>query len=263
MKRSSSLSFVISLIIYSLLVWGGFQLSKLQIPQKTEELKVVPVSLSMFELEPEKPVVEPAPEPKPIEKPLEPEVKPEPPEPAVVKKVEPKKPEPKKEIKKKPKPKPVPKPEPKPVKKVEKKPQVEPKKTVAEPEPVVEKTPVPVPVQKQVQIAEPKYSPTQVANAEQHYLNDLRKEIVKYAQDTYPRRAKRRRWQGEVKIEFKLMPNGSITALKILETSGRSILDQAALEIFQDRMNNHFKPFPKEIDKDSWVISVPVTYHLK
>ena len=99
--------------------------------------------------------------------------------------------------------------------------------------------------------------------AEQSYLNALQKAIVKHAQDTYPRRAKRRHWEGEVKISFTILPNGNIVNLKIVETSGKSILDQAALSIFQEKMQSRFKTFPETIKRETWDITVPVHYGLR
>ena len=83
-----------------------------------------------------------------------------------------------------------------------------------------------------------------------------------HAQTTYPRRAKRRQWEGVVVIEFKLLSNGKITQLSLVNSSGKSILDTAALSIFQKRMKGQFKPFPKEIQRKYWQIKVPVNYQL-
>ncbi|VAW48415.1 hypothetical protein MNBD_GAMMA03-968 [hydrothermal vent metagenome] len=109
----------------------------------------------------------------------------------------------------------------------------------------------------------PSVSADQTAEAEEHYLSELNAIVAQHANNSYPKRAKRRNWQGEVFIQFTLQPNGRITQLSIVESSGRQLLDNAALQIFQVKMNQQFKPFPKEITRTKWRIKVPVSYNLR
>ncbi|GAB6069635.1 hypothetical protein JCM30760_07320 [Thiomicrorhabdus hydrogeniphila] len=272
MNSPSKLSFIIAFLLYGLFIAVGYWIWTEEPfkPQTKPALTKVPVNLAMF-AEPvvqEKPPIEqPTPKVEPVveEKPIEEKVIEKP----VVKKVKP-------EVK----PKPVPKPKPikKPVKKEIKKPikkpiEKPPVKKVVKPVEQVKPSPKPIVTSKEpvknVPKVEPKkqsapsYSKQQTADAEQIYLSALRQKIVQYAHDTYPRRAKRRHWEGDVTIEFNLMPNGRITGLKIVNSSGRTILDQAALEIFQVKMANKFKPFPKEVNRKVWQIKVPVSYNLR
>ena len=50
---------------------------------------------------------------------------------------------------------------------------------------------------------------------------------------TYPAIARRKGWQGVVKLQLHIEADGSITGLQIDETSGYSILDKAALQCLQ------------------------------
>jgi len=50
---------------------------------------------------------------------------------------------------------------------------------------------------------------------------------------TYPAIARRKGWQGIVKLELHIEADGSITDLQVDETSGYSILDKAALQCLQ------------------------------
>jgi protein TonB len=50
---------------------------------------------------------------------------------------------------------------------------------------------------------------------------------------TYPVIARRKGWQGVVKLEVHIEANGTITRLQVDETSGYSILDKAAVECLQ------------------------------
>ena len=50
---------------------------------------------------------------------------------------------------------------------------------------------------------------------------------------TYPPIARRKGWQGIVKLELHIEADGSITDLQLAETSGYSILDRAAMQCLQ------------------------------
>ncbi|KPJ96397.1 MAG: hypothetical protein AMJ55_02175 [Gammaproteobacteria bacterium SG8_15] len=47
---------------------------------------------------------------------------------------------------------------------------------------------------------------------------------------SYPRLAQRNGWQGMVKLGLRIEPNGQLSRIKVVSTSGFPILDQAALE---------------------------------
>ena len=50
---------------------------------------------------------------------------------------------------------------------------------------------------------------------------------------TYPAIARRKGWQGIVKLELHIEADGSISNLQLDETSGYSVLDQAAIQCLQ------------------------------
>lgn len=273
--KTTRLSFIIAVLIYGSLLLGGYWLFSVEVKkpiEPLEETRALPVNLTMFQSTPE-PTPEPTPPEtvsQPITEPMvEPETVPEPeptPEPKVLPKPKPV-PTPKPEPLPEPPPKPTPEPpKPKPV--VEKPkvttPPTPPKKVTPSPAPTVETTPAKNSKQppSEVKPVPPQHSAQQVANAEQNYLSELRSEILIHAQNTYPRQAKRRQWQGVVTLSFTLLPNGRITGLSIQESSGRQLLDDAATSIVQQRMNNQFQAFPPEIDRKEWKISIPVSYHL-
>lgn len=277
MKSSSLPAFFLAVLIYSLFILIVFSLWTSNHVKTAPEIKLnkVPVSLAMFSAPPsEKPiekepetVVDPKPaveqetiaEPEPVLKPKTETI----PKPVVepVKKSLPKpieKPKPtKKEIKKEIKKEVVKLPTHKPTPVLD-----EPKQRENTPENIKKSAPTQKDAAKKQNPPATQFNLQQIANAEQEYLNALRQQIMVYAQDTYPRRAKRRRWEGDVIIGFTLTKSGQITQLSIVESSGRSLLDQAALEIFQAKMAYQFKPFPQEIDRNNWSIKVPVSYNL-
>ena len=252
MNNSSIKASVFATVLYSLTLGIGYWLFSIELQASVHSsapLKEVPVTLSMFQMQPP-----------PAQKPVPPKVE----KPKPISKSKPIKPKPIEPIKPKPAPKiePIVMPKIEPIAEVE--PVIEPEVEVT-PEPVQEPMQVAVeqPIIKALPIAQkPQFSQQQVASAEQLYLSALRDQIALHASNTYPNRAKRRHWEGTVKLEFTLHANGQIKSLAILKSSGRQILDNAATTILQSKMNSRFLPFPKEIDRQFWYITIPVNFSL-
>lgn len=226
-----------------LLLWQDV-LEKPAVPQ--------PVTLSLTQFQPApappvesppSPVPEPVPvkpqPPKPVEKPL-----PKPPE----------KPKPPKKVVEKPTPKPPPKPEvtPPPA----------PQPAVVTPAPVVTSPPRPVmPAQAPVAaVAKPTPAPVPVNNgaAEAAYRAKLQRLIA--ARKKYPRMAINNEAEGSVLVGFVVMPNGSISGVQVLKSSGNSLLDNAALQAV--KAASGALPFPPEIRKTQWDFRLAVNFQL-
>lgn len=244
MKQRSTLNaFIITLTLYAsitaIIFWTFDNLIKTAEKRKT--LKKVPINISMFQ----------APAPQPIEPPkiIPPKIiPPNKPKPIKKKKIVKKK----KKVVKKKKPKPRPIPKPKPIEKV-----VEEFYTPPVVVPVVTKvkaTPTPPP---------PRFSASEIASAEDRYKAELTQTIATLAKNNYPRRAKRRRWEGELTLRFVLHRDGSITNLEIIDKARRNILNETAINIIKHKMNMRFKPFFDEIDKEKWTFTQPISFSLK
>lgn len=65
---------------------------------------------------------------------------------------------------------------------------------------------------------------------------------------TYPADAVRRGLQGEVKVEFTIQRNGTVARIKILDSSGHKILDDAVVEAI--KLAAPFTPLPEGMKKD-------------
>jgi len=95
-------------------------------------------------------------------------------------------------------------------------------------------------------------------SAKAKYLNDhfayIRDKILKNV--SYPDTARRKGWQGKVLLSFIITANGSVRALKILQSSGFNVLDKTAIETVRDSA-----PFPKPLSEAQLVI--PIIYHLE
>lgn len=266
----SQLAFLLTLALYILAAGAVFitlkntQNSHNNAPQ----LRQVPMSAKMFNVTPPQPKVEP----KKVEPKVEPKVTPQP------KIIHPIKPAPKPIQKPKPviKKKAIPKHEPEKVVKKEVKPKVTP--PVVKPKPVekemvkqeVVKKTIEQPVVKTPTVTKP-VTPTQPtaeqraaqASAEKNYTSELQQALYRYAQNTYPFMAKRRHWEGKVEVTFTLHKDGSITNVHVTNPDMRDIFNDAAMSIFTDEMKMHFKPFPKAILRDTWTLSVPISYNLR
>lgn len=158
------------------------------------------------------------------------------------------KPQPVEEIKPEPvKPKPKPKPvKPKPVKQ----------------EKIIPLEPEPETVQQQVVAAQPKGQPTTQIDAlflkqqQQMYMHELLTHIEGYK--FYPRAARRRGIEGEIRVSFTLLANGQLQNLQL--DGEQSVLRQAAQQAMEEAVPLPLPPssmtLPRRID-------IGIVYSLK
>lgn len=69
--------------------------------------------------------------------------------------------------------------------------------------------------------------------------------IQNYQEPQYPRAAIKRNLEGTIKVKINVLANGQLKNFDILQSSGHSILDNAAISAIQQWT---FKPHPKNID---------------
>jgi protein TonB len=89
------------------------------------------------------------------------------------------------------------------------------------------------------------------------YLMDLSQLLSQKKE--YPRLAKKMRIQGQVKVEFNILPNGEFKNIQLVQGS-HELLNKAALSLIKDA--NPFKSFPKGLDKEEIKVSLPISYYL-
>ncbi len=198
--------------------------------QPTPALPVVPPEIPPMEIEftrPAPPVVEPPPPPPPP-----PVVEPPPPPPPVVD-----------ELAAKPAPKPIPKPKPTPPPKPVPKP-VEPPPPAPAPPPVAAPAPVAPP-------APPAPAPVTPPSANAAYLKNPAPE--------FPSLAQRRGWEGTVLLRVHVLASGSPAEIQIQTSSGRELLDNAALQAVKRWQFVPSKQGGNAID--GWV-SVPIEFKM-
>lgn len=124
---------------------------------------------------------------------------------------------------------------------------VYPQAVVARPQPVPATRPVP-PV--------PQASNRQ---AEAAYRARLQRLIA--ARKRYPPQAVADEAEGGVMVAFTVLPNGSISNIRVVRGSGNSWLDRAAVQAV--KAASGALPFPPEIHKPQWVFQLLIAYRLE
>lgn len=94
--------------------------------------------------------------------------------------------------------------------------------------------------------------------AEERYLTDLLNAIAIHR--FYPDGARRRGQQGSVEVQLTILKNGEFKSIAVSKPSNYRTLNKASTRTL-NRLKR-FKPFPRDIDRDSWKISIPFRYVL-
>ncbi|WP_028292352.1 energy transducer TonB [Oceanobacter kriegii] len=94
-----------------------------------------------------------------------------------------------------------------------------------------------------------------------YYVNNWRRKIEKMGTLNYPREAEDCFDDCRLRLLVAIKPDGTINNLEILESSGRKVLDDAALRIV--RMSAPFAPFTKDMRKDTDILEIIRTWRFK
>lgn len=97
-----------------------------------------------------------------------------------------------------------------------------------------------------------------IVSLEAQYKSALRQAIEPYKY--YPKQAWRMRREGTVIIGFLVGQAGDISNVHIIESSGTSAIDSAAINALQ-RMGR-FRPIPIELSRQSWAMEIPLEYSI-
>ena len=77
------------------------------------------------------------------------------------------------------------------------------------------------------------------------YLDSWRRRIETVGNQHYPEQAREQELFGSLRMLVALRPDGSVSTIRILDSSGELVLDQAAVDIVQRA--SPFDPFPEEL----------------
>lgn len=92
----------------------------------------------------------------------------------------------------------------------------------------------------------------------QKYLMDMKRKIEFHWE--YPALAARNGWQGNLKVNFKINKDGSVSDISLERSSGYPMLDDAAITAV--RLSAPFPPFPTNFSIEDISIKGQFTYHL-
>lgn len=87
------------------------------------------------------------------------------------------------------------------------------------------------------------------------YRQEVSREVMRHM--SYPRIAIRRKWQGKAVVEMKLSDDGAVTQLVVVESSGKDVLDDAAVSMVRKSL-----PLPKP-PRGVRSVKVPVVFRLQ
>ncbi len=90
------------------------------------------------------------------------------------------------------------------------------------------------------------------------YLDAWRTKIERIGNLNYPEEAKRKNISGSLILDVAINANGTINAITVLRSSGKKVLDDAAIRIV--RLAAPFAPFPDALRKDTDVLHITRTW---
>ena len=90
------------------------------------------------------------------------------------------------------------------------------------------------------------------------YLDAWRRRIEMVGNQHYPEQARQQGIFGSLRMMVALRANGTVEEIRILQSSGERILDEAAVEIV--RLSSPFDPFPEEIRADVDILEIIRTW---
>lgn len=90
------------------------------------------------------------------------------------------------------------------------------------------------------------------------YLDNWRKKIEQVGNLNYPEEARRQKLYGSLRLLVAINPDGSVESIEVLESSGRRLLDDAAIRIVQ--LAAPFQPFTVEMKKSTDLLEIIRTW---
>lgn len=93
----------------------------------------------------------------------------------------------------------------------------------------------------------------------ENYIAYLRQYIDEHK--IYPKNAKRLKQTGIVTVKFRVMEDGTLKNVSVIDSSGFDLLDQAARELLENI--SHVRAIPKEMGNDSIDVTLPIEYTMR
>ena len=94
-----------------------------------------------------------------------------------------------------------------------------------------------------------------------NYLDAWRRKVENIGNLNYPDEAKRRKLYGNLVLHVAVLADGSVKEINIKKSSGKKVLDDAAVRIV--RLSAPFAPFPPEIREETDIIDIIRTWQFR
>ena len=92
------------------------------------------------------------------------------------------------------------------------------------------------------------------------YVEDWRAKVERIGNLNYPEAAKREKLYGNLQLTVGIKSDGSLESVEINRSSGKKILDEAAIRIVKLAGQNGFAPFPPDISQDTDILHITRTW---
>ena len=93
---------------------------------------------------------------------------------------------------------------------------------------------------------------------EASYLDSWRRRVEAVGNINYPIKARQQQVYGNVRMLISLNASGQISETRIIQSSGESLLDQAAVDIVN--LAAPFEPFPEELKAEADILEIVRTF---
>ncbi len=90
------------------------------------------------------------------------------------------------------------------------------------------------------------------------YLHTWRTRIEQVGNANYPEQARRQQIFGELRLMVALLPNGEVHEIRVLQSSGHKVLDEAAMRIVH--LAAPYEPFPADMRRNVDVLEIIRTW---
>ena len=92
------------------------------------------------------------------------------------------------------------------------------------------------------------------------YAEDWRMKVERIRNLNYPEAARRDKLYGNLQLTVGIRSDGSLESIEINRSSGKKVLDEAAIRIVNLAGQNGFAPFPPEISRDTDILHITRTW---
>jgi len=92
------------------------------------------------------------------------------------------------------------------------------------------------------------------------YVEDWRAKVERVGNLNYPEAAKREKLFGSLQLTVGIKSDGTLESVEINRSSGKNILDEAAVRIVKLAGQNGFAPFPSDISQDTDILYITRTW---